>query len=82
MAAGEQEPSGKVVAGGRQQQPNECNKPPWGIALEKLVSLFLSLALNDPRARLPCSVGLGLLLKATLNGQKMLLPGLDGGTHH
>lgn len=47
-----------------------------GIALEKPASLFLSLALNNPRAWLSCAMGLRIPLKATLNGQKMLLPDL------
>lgn len=77
MTLGEQEPLVKVVAGGLQQQPNECNKTTWAIALENPELFFLSLAPNNPRAQLPCTVGLGLPLKATLSGQKMPLPGFD-----
>lgn len=76
------DPGKGVVASGLQQQPTECKKTIWGIALEKPASLFLSLAPNNPRAWLSCAMGLRIPLKATLNGQKMLLPGFDSCTHN
>lgn len=47
---------GRLLVGYNSSQLNAIK--PHGVFLEKLTSLFLSLALNNPRAWLPCTLGL------------------------
>lgn len=47
---------GRWLVGYNSSQLNTLK--PLGVFLEKLTSFFLSLALNNPRAWLPCTVGL------------------------